>query len=67
MHHTVFSVRENTYYYRFIFEEAIYPRKNGQARTIQDIVEEYAKILERYIAEYPEQWYMFEKCWIDER
>ncbi len=61
----VFFVREDKYYYRLIFEPGIYPYKNdGFYKTIKELIEEYAVVLEKYIIKYPQQWYMFSKYWL---
>lgn len=59
-----FLVRENKYNYRLIFNEPIAPFSDNVKKTEDRIIQEYAAVLEKYIAEYPEQWYMFEKYWI---
>jgi KDO2-lipid IV(A) lauroyltransferase len=57
-----FFVREDTYSYRLIIEKPIsYDQDDPDVETC--IVHAYAKILERYIARYPEQWYVFQKYW----
>ena len=58
-----FFLRENKYCYRFIFEPPIFPTVRGLAKTPQDIIREYSTVLEKYIAKYPGQWYVFEKYW----
>lgn len=60
-----FIVRENKYYYRFIFKEPIeYNADNGKG-NVEEIIKDYSKVLEEYISKYPEQWYMFERCWVE--
>jgi len=56
-----FFIRENTFYYRLIFEE---PIKYSEDKKEEDIIREYVSILEKYIKKYPEQWYIFEKYWL---
>lgn len=62
-----FVIRHKKYFYRFIFEQPIYPEQNGSPKTIFDMVEEYSHVLERYIMRYPDQWYMFQKYWPDKQ
>jgi len=59
-----FFIRENKYFYRLIFEPALCPKHSKSLDNERDIVDQYSKILEKYILEYPEQWYMFEKYWL---
>jgi len=59
-----FLIRENKYFYKFIFEKPIEYRDSAKD-NIKEMIEKYAKMLESYILKYPEQWYMFEKCWVD--
>jgi KDO2-lipid IV(A) lauroyltransferase len=56
-----FFVRENTNFYRLIFEE---PIKIADYQTDESIVAAYAKVLEKYIVKYPDQWYSFVKYWV---
>jgi len=60
-----FFVREDKYYYRLIFEPPIFPYKeNGVPKETKELIEEYASVLERYIVNYPDQWYMFSRYWL---
>lgn len=56
-----FLVREEKKFYHLIFESPIDTEK---AKTDEDITKEYAKILEKYIKLYPEQWYLFQAYWV---
>ncbi|MFH1769008.1 MAG: lysophospholipid acyltransferase family protein [Candidatus Omnitrophota bacterium] len=58
-----FFIRENRYYYHFIFEPPIAPTDNNRPKTVREIMEQYSEILEKYIRQYPEQWYIFERYW----
>ncbi|MCD6229153.1 MAG: lysophospholipid acyltransferase family protein [Candidatus Omnitrophica bacterium] len=60
-----FLIRENKYTYSLIFDTPISPYRENKKKTEEEIIQECAKILEKYIARYPEQWYMFEKYWIE--
>ena len=59
-----FFIRENQRYYRLIFEQPIFPTGERGAKEEQEIIEEYKKVLEKYILKYPTQWYMFRKYWL---
>jgi KDO2-lipid IV(A) lauroyltransferase len=61
-----FAIREDKYYYRLIFEDPILPEIDGKLKTDEQLIGEYAKIFEKYIRLYPDQWYIFQKYWIDE-
>jgi KDO2-lipid IV(A) lauroyltransferase len=56
-----FFVRENSKFYRLIFEKPI-PTQNLNQE--EEIVEAYSLVLEKYIKRYPEQWYMFAPYWL---
>ncbi|MBU2101921.1 MAG: lysophospholipid acyltransferase family protein [Candidatus Omnitrophota bacterium] len=57
-----FFVRDKKYYYRLIIEKPIV--YDVVCPDIEScIMSAYAKILERYIEQYPEQWYVFQKYW----
>jgi len=55
-----FFVRENKNFYRLIFEE---PIKIDEHKSEESIIAAYAKVLEKYIVKYPDQWYSFVKYW----
>ena len=59
-----FLVRENKFFYHLIFEKP-FIFEEGEFKTEVDIVKHYVPVLEKYIEKYPEQWYMFQKLWID--
>jgi Kdo2-lipid IVA lauroyltransferase/acyltransferase len=59
----VFCIRENKKFYHLIFEKPIHVDQGLQAE--RELMARYSKILETYIAKYPEQWYLFEKYWVD--
>jgi len=55
-----FLVRQkNRYKYDLFFEPPII----AMGRLEAEIAADYAKVLERYVSMYPEQWYMFIKFW----
>jgi len=55
-----FFVRENQNFYRLIFEAPICTQ---EYTTEESIVAAYAKVLEKYIVKYPDQWYSFVRYW----
>jgi len=57
-----FLVREEKKYYRLIFEE---PIDCSGGFTENEITQKYADVLGKYIRDYPGQWYMFAKFWLD--
>ncbi len=60
-----FSIREEKYYYHFVFEPCISPRRSdGVLKKESDLVKEYSRVLEKYVAKYSDQWYMFQKYWL---
>ena len=56
-----FLVREKRNFYRLIFES---PIDAAKTKTDEEIINEYAKILAKYIKLYPEQWYLFQNYWL---
>ena len=60
-----FMVREDKFFYHFIFEEPIACGKDGLVSE-EAILNRYIKVLEKYIKKYPGQWYMFDKYWLPE-
>ncbi|MCF7886923.1 MAG: lysophospholipid acyltransferase family protein [Candidatus Omnitrophica bacterium] len=58
----VFFVRENKYYYRLIFEDAIIYNKNSK-NLEEEILQNYVRVLEKYLKKYSDQWYLFQKYW----
>ncbi|MEI8349693.1 MAG: lysophospholipid acyltransferase family protein [Candidatus Omnitrophota bacterium] len=59
-----FLVREKRIFYRLIFEAPI--DIQGQKLTSEEMVlEAYAKVLEKYLKKYPQQWYLFTKYWLE--
>ncbi|MCP4653173.1 MAG: lysophospholipid acyltransferase family protein [Candidatus Omnitrophica bacterium] len=59
-----FMIRKRKYHYHFYFEKPIIAQRSG-AMSQETIVEDYTKVLERYIQKYPDQWYLFIKYWIE--
>ena len=58
-----FFVRENKWFYRLKFEEPIFIDSDGVSE--ESIVDKYVPVLEKYIEKYPDQWYLFEKYWLN--
>jgi len=57
-----FFLREKVNFYHLIFDDPI----ECAGRDEMGIVEEYAKVIEKYIRQYPDQWYMFQPYWLKE-
>ena len=61
-----FSVKERDRKYHVYFESEIEIEKYGNTeRTIEKNIHKWAKILEKYIKRYPEQWHRFDRVWIE--
>jgi KDO2-lipid IV(A) lauroyltransferase len=58
-----FFVREDKLFYRLIFDDPIFVDKNNS--TEEQIIKQYIPILEKYIRKYSNQWYLFERYWLD--
>ncbi|MFH1771468.1 MAG: lysophospholipid acyltransferase family protein [Candidatus Omnitrophota bacterium] len=76
-----FVVRENKFNFKFILGEPLTndlndindnsskgdSNKDGRSESDQiKIIEHYVPVLERFIRKYPDQWFMFDKYWLDE-
>jgi len=61
-----FLVRENKYYYRFFFDKPIDITEEGFTKD-QDVINSYIPVLEKYIKRYPDQWYAFQKYWLEDK
>lgn len=61
-----FLVRENKYFYHLIFEKPILLNREVDQDEV-GVIHKYIPVLEKYITQYPDQWYMFEKYWQGER
>lgn len=60
-----FLVRVDKYNYHLSFEEPMCLARKENIPE-EEIMRRYIPVLEKYISNYPEQWYMFEKYWIPE-
>jgi len=58
-----FLIREKKYFYHLKFEAPFFFDADMDE---VDIIKRYIPVLEKYIKEYPEQWYLFEKYWLTE-
>jgi len=66
----IFMIREKDDRFSLFVEEPIYPppverneRENGRVR---DLMEKYIAVIEQKVRQYPTQWLMFRKFWIDD-
>ncbi len=65
----VFSclIREKGDKFKFVFEEPIKPVSTGDLKKdMHNLMSRYIKTFERYIRQYPDQWYAFNRVWEDE-
>lgn len=60
-----FLIRKREKFYELIFETPISPFKGERKKSEDEIAQECTLVLEKYIEKYPEQWYMFEKYWLE--
>ena len=60
-----FLVRKDKYYYHLKFHEPIFI-DSDTSKSEEDVLAKYIEVLEKYIRQYPDQWYLFEKYWIDD-
>jgi len=59
-----FMVREKDDTFRLIFERRLEkPSAGGEDERIEEIMEGYVSVIERYVRMYPTQWYMFRRAW----
>jgi len=63
-----FMIRRYKDYFALKFEKPIYPvRKSNLEDSIKELILQYKCIFEKYIQQYPEQWYMFRKFWSQDK
>ncbi|MCM8782945.1 MAG: lysophospholipid acyltransferase family protein [Candidatus Omnitrophica bacterium] len=61
---SAFMIRKYKDHFVLRFEKPIYPiHKGNLIENIKTLISQYKEIFERYILQYPEQWYMFRKFW----
>ena len=59
-----FMLREENDDFKLIFEKPILPKDGpDEDAAISEIAMEYLSVLEKYIRQYPYQWYVFRKVW----
>jgi len=61
-----FVIRDerNPLYFTYSFEKPIYPEHTGnEENDIRTITEKYIKVIEKYVRQYPKQWFMFHEFW----
>lgn len=58
----IFLVRKNKKFYRLVCEKPIIYDKEQQDEV--SIIKKCNVVLEKYIKEYPQQWYMFQRRWV---
>ncbi len=60
-----FLIRFDKYFYHLTFEKPIFLDENTEYdETV--LIKEYTVVLERYLKQYPDQWYMFNRYWLSE-
>ena len=59
----IFLVRKDKRFYRLVCEKPIAYDKEQQNEVA--IIKKCNVVLEKYIKEYPQQWYMFQKWWVE--
>jgi len=59
-----FMIREKDDTFRLVFEKPIFPDcRQDKDKAIKDMTGQYLSILERYIRNFPTQWYAFREVW----
>jgi len=60
----VFMIRKHDDMFRLVFEDPIpRPESGDEARDTEELLKRCVSVIERYVKEYPTQWYMFKKMW----
>lgn len=54
-----FLVREGAWKFRLCFEPPIWPKPRGDGAIFQQLTQQYATTLERYLTRFPSQWLLF--------
>ncbi|MFH2138386.1 MAG: lysophospholipid acyltransferase family protein [Candidatus Omnitrophota bacterium] len=50
--------------FRYIFEKPIYPQNSGNdEEDILRMTEKFTRIIEKYVKQYPQQWFIFHEFW----
>ncbi|RKY34287.1 MAG: hypothetical protein DRP78_06770 [Candidatus Omnitrophota bacterium] len=61
-----FVIRDekNSRKFKYIFEKPIYPVRTGdENKDIEALTQKLAKIIEKYVRKYPQQWFAFNRFW----
>ena len=59
----IFLIRKDKKFYRLVCDKPISYDKEQQSEV--SIIKQCNLVLEKYIKKYPEQWYMFQRRWVD--
>lgn len=59
----VFFVRVDKYFYHLIFEKPIFLAESTELDETA-VINKYVVVLEKYLKQYPGQWYMFDNHWL---
>jgi lauroyl/myristoyl acyltransferase len=60
----VFMIRKNTDMFSLVFEDPVpRPESGDDVRDTEEFLKRCVAVIERYVKEYPTQWYMFKKMW----
>ncbi len=66
----IFLVRDenNDCFFKCVFEKPIYPVKTGNdEEDMLVLTQKIARIIEEYVRQYPNQWFMFREFWVAEK
>lgn len=60
-----FMIREHNDTFRLVLEEPIYAAADApdEEAAVRSLMHQYLPVIERYIARYPTQWYVFRRMW----
>jgi len=62
----VFLIREKDDLFTLIFEEAIFPPEKEHSKEDQiDMIKKYVSVIEDKVKQYPMQWFMFQRFWVE--
>jgi len=59
----IFLVRKDKKFYHLVCEKPVIYDKEQQDEV--SIIKQCNRVLEKYIKQYPQQWYMFRRRWVD--
>ncbi len=60
----IFLVRRDKKFYHLVCEKPI--AYDNEQQDEVSIIKQCNIVLEKYIKKYPQQWYMFERCWVEQ-